>query len=76
MGLPVWIEFHVETFGFDKVDKYLSNLRPRHQALVDQELREWGDELVFIAKTISPKDKLRGEDWRRRPKHHPENWTR
>lgn len=66
--LPKWIEFHVETFGFDQVDKYLSNLRPRHLATANQELREWGEEMVFIAKTISPKDKLRGEDWRRRPK--------
>jgi hypothetical protein len=36
---------------------------------VGRELHEWGMELTFVAQVLSPKDKLRDKDWRRRPKN-------
>lgn len=65
---PKLIEFKVETFGFDQVKQYLTRLRPKHMGLIRQEYWQWGEELIFIAEVLSPKDKLRGKDWRRRPK--------
>jgi len=61
------IQFEVETFGFDDVDKYLSSLKPRHMTQVRDEMWDWGEEMIFIAQILSPKDKIRPFDYRRRP---------
>lgn len=61
------INFKVDVFGFDEVDDYLSNLKPKHMSQVRDEMWDWGEELIFIAQVLSPKDKIRPHDPRRRP---------
>ncbi len=65
MGL---IRVKADVYGLDETKNWLLQISKRHKAQVRQEFWQWGEELVFIAEVLSPKDKLRGKDWRRRPR--------
>jgi hypothetical protein len=62
------IRVDVEVFGFDEVHRYLEGMTRRQFKATLPELQDWGRELVFLAEVLSPKDKLRGKDPRRRPR--------
>ena len=62
-------QFSITQQGIDKVLSKLKDLETQTMPRVARELHEWGMELTFVAEVLSPKDKLRGKDWRRRPKN-------
>lgn len=62
------IQVSVDVFGFDETVRYLEKMTPRQRRISVRELQDWGRELIFLGEVLSPKDKLRGKDWRRRPR--------
>lgn len=62
------ISFSITETGINQAVRALRDKETGTMVRVGRELHEWGIEFTFIAQVLSPKDKLRGKDWRRRPK--------
>lgn len=60
-------DIEIEVVGIPGVLQFLRDLPRKWQIITHDNLVHWGRELTSIAERLSPEDKLRGIDRRRRP---------